>query len=393
MKHARILTLLFIPIMLLAIVALSVGSDANAQGDGTATPPPEADVFKYDEPARVENGEAEWVLNETRFVNNYPNGFIFLGNADSSGGEIVSVSIYYSHTPLWEDDARVRGEVDAETGGLRVEVTGTDAYGIPPWLPVNYRWRISDEAGTVYWSDWVVGEEYADTTRRWTRLDTEDATFFVQAGLPDDITDFAQQYLADTHALYLATFGRELSFAPRILLFANRDAFTEWRGPEFDTNGTIIVGQTNPQWGAIVQFMFREDPLELANTVVHEVAHLYQYDVFEFRAPGWFIEGNATYYEVTGTQGYLDRVLRAAPSGDLPRLFVNFGPQPDGRGPDGSGRWGYDVGYSFMVYFIETYGYDAHLQLVKLLGEPETVGGFEVEGLVLSNRLKTVDGD
>lgn len=394
----QIILLVVAMVLVMSLPVLLLGShqpEARAQDDSTPMPgsvqEDEVEVFKYDDPARVENGEADWALNETQFVNNYPDGFIFLGNASSSGGDLVSVSILYSHTPIWEEDVRIRGDVDPDTGEMRVEVSGRDADGIPPWLPVNYRWRISDASGTVYFSEWIIGEEYSDNARNWTRFENEDAIVFIQEGLPDDIAERSLEALADTHDEYIAAFGKTLSFAPRVILFNDRAAFEEWRAFQVSSGGTYVVGQASPQWGAIVQFLTDDDPLSLANTVVHEVAHLYQYDSFEFRAPGWFIEGNATFFEFRQDYDYLGRVQGYAITNQLPRLFLDGGPAPASTGPDDFGRWGYDVGYTFVLYFIETYGFEAHRALVKMMGAPENMPGYEVEENFIA-ALETITG-
>jgi hypothetical protein len=380
--HVMLLGGMLATLLLATLLAPTTPPNVRAQDD--ATPDPEISLedepFKYDDPARVENGDAEFTINRTEFVNTYPDGFIFLGNAESTGGAIVSVSILYSHTPIWEDDTRIRGDINPETGEMRVNVTGPDAWGIPPWLPVNYRWRISDESGAVYFSEWIVGETYADTTRRWTRFENADAIIYMQEGLPDNIAETILENAEATHDAFVAHFGRELSFVPRVMLFNDRDTFDEWRGPQFDTGG-IVVGLANPRWGAIVQFDLFGDPIGLANTVVHEIAHLYQYDIFESRAPNWWIEGQATYFEFAPDYNYESRVTTNARQNNLPQLFNDAG-EAVGVAPQTTDalqiRWHYDVGYTFVEYLVDNYGNDALVKLHALLATPDDLAFFEV---------------
>ncbi|PJF44788.1 MAG: hypothetical protein CUN55_02095 [Phototrophicales bacterium] len=385
MKHS-----IFGPIMVVTIVfGLLLGVLISTAPQGYAqdsfTPVPDVDVannddYTYDDPARVENGEAEWALNETQFINNYPDGFTFMGNATSTGGKLASVSVFFSSVGKEDYEIRQRGEVNPETGQMRVVVEGTDADGIPPWVPINYRWRITDESGTIYYSEWILGAEYADTTRQWTRLETNDALVFIQEGLPTNIADVMFEKLAQKREEYLRVFGEPLSYSPRIILFADQTAFQEWRSFEAGAGGTIIVGQAFGERGTIVQFLFQNETAEeLANTVVHEVTHLYQFDKYEFRAVGWWIEGEATFFEFAPDYDYAQRVRNYAILDQLPRLFVDFGPIPNSAGPDGRGRWGYDVGYTFYRFMVERFGYETLNQLVQLLAEPEELAGFEVD--------------
>lgn len=379
--HIMILSGILLTLLLGTLLAAPTTPDAQAQ-DG-ATPAPDtvlaAEPFKYDEPARVENGDAEWTINRSEFVNNYPDGFVFLGNAESSGGELVSASVLISYSPIWEDDQRVRGEYDAETGEIRVDVSGNEARGIPPWVAVNYRWRLSDASGTVYFSDWYVGEIYADNTRGWTRFENEDAIVFIQEGLPDNIAQVTLDAVEDTHDAFVAHFGRALSYVPRVMLFRDRATFEEWRDTRGSRDDSVIVGQTYQVYGAIVQFDLDGDPIGLANTVVHEVAHLYQYDIYRSRAPGWWTEGQATFFEFAQDYDYRQRVINNAQRDDLPPLFTDEDVLTVGfEGPDTFViRWNYDVGYTFVKYLVDTYGNAALVEFHRILGEPEDLPFFE----------------
>lgn len=378
-------------ILLFLIIALSIAVSLPAMAQErdndrpTPTPTnitPEEEIFKYDEPAYVEIGESIWTVSNSTFQSNYPDGFEFEANATSSAGELVSASIFFSHNPDWEDDRRMRGEVDHETGRVFVNVADRDADLIPPWVEVNYRWRLTDSLGTVYWSEWFTGAEYEDNTHVWHRQESEDVLIFWEDGFPQEGVDLSFAAMAEARQQYINGFGRVLSYKPRMILFANRDTFTEWRGFEYGAGGTVVVGQASASWGAFIQVIHNNDLRDLAyGTVIHEIAHLYQFDLYELRGPRWWIEGNATYFELEHSYDYEARVRRAAANGDLPRLFAGTGPDPGAAGPDGMGRWGYDVGYTFNKWLIDNYGWEAHLAIVESLGEPEELASHLHEDL------------
>ncbi|MBI5928869.1 MAG: hypothetical protein HY862_06150 [Chloroflexi bacterium] len=355
----------------------------TAQDGATATPTPTTSTPeatpKYDEPAYVEGGEAEWTLTDPTFTSHYPDGFQFEAFAKSSAGEVVSASIYYSHTPTFPEDARIRGEVDATTGKVTVVVDGREADDIPPWVAINYRWRLLDSAGTIYWSDWLVGNEYSDSTHQWERQESEDLVIFVQVGFPKDAVDLAFEAMADARSLYIEAFGRLLSYKPRMMLFADEATFEEWRSPDYALRGIDFIGQASGYWGAFIQLIYGDDIEDFAyGTVVHEIGHLYQYDLYESRAPSWWTEGNSTYLEMHQQYDYEGRVRDTIQFSPLESLFAGDGPDIFGNGPDGRSRWGYDVGYTFNKWLVDNYGWEAHRQLIALLAAPENLPAYQI---------------
>ncbi len=354
-----------------------------AQDGATATPTADAatpeETPKYDEPAYVEGGEAEWTLTDSTFTSHYPDGFQFEAFATSSGGEIVSASIYYSHTPTYPEDVRIRGEVDAATGKVTVVVQGREADDIPPWVAINYRWRLLDSAGTVYWSDWLVGNEYSDSTHEWERQESEDLIIFVQQGFPQNAVDLAFEAMAEARPIYLEAFGRLLSYKPRMMLFADEATFEEWRSPDYALRGIDFIGQASGYWGAFIQLIYGDDIEDFAyGTVIHEIGHLYQYDLYESRAPAWFTEGNSTYLEMHQQYDYEGRVREVVRFYPIDSLFAEDGPDTLDSGPDEQGRWAYDLGYTFNKWLVENYGWEAHRELITLLAAPENLPGYEI---------------
>lgn len=396
-KHSMIWSLLATGSLLALLITAALPSVQDGYAQDSFTPTPSSttadDDYAYDDPARVENGEAEWTLNSTEFINNYPDGFVFVGNVSSTGGELVSVSAIFSSVGNPDYGIRQRGEVNPETGTVRVEVSGRDADDIPPWVPINYQWRVSDESGTVYFSEWILGAEYADNTRNWTRLETDDALVYIQEGLPSDIADEMFIRLEQKRDQYLEFFGEPLSYAPVVVLFDDQAAFDEWRRDDVNRGNVITVGLAQPTRGVILQFLFQGNATDLANTVVHEVAHLYQFEAYQSRVPVWWREGEATYFEFQNVGFYEDRVRSFGFTNQLPIMFNETNQLAlDAVGPDGRGRWTYDVGYTFYKYMVETYGSDTILEFYRLLDEPDDLPGFEIfEHFVTS--LETATGD
>ena len=107
-------------------------------------------------------------------------------------------------------------------------------------------------------------------------------------------------------------------------------------------------------------------------TVVHEVEHLYQNEFLSGRrlydVPGWFYEGDATFFEVNQSYDYEGRVRDMAALDTLPPLLASVvgGPRIDGDYP----RDGYDIGYSFFVWLRTLRGdLSVHREVMASLAE------------------------
>jgi hypothetical protein len=184
--------------------------------------------------------------------------------------------------------------------------------------------------------------------------------------------------LAQQHDKYLAVWGEALPYRPRIVLFGDFDAWTEWQ-TEPNSSGGVRVGLTLDEWGVIVQVVYPlQDQASLNDlayaTVVHETEHLYQREFMwatrdMYDIPSWLMEGDATFFQLYQDYDYLGHVQEMAAGGTLPRLLTvnpSDAPRTDGPNP----RDGYDIGYAFFVWLQEkSDGLDAERQLMKLLAE------------------------
>lgn len=366
-----------IPSILLSILLLfsllaMLTLQAFAQGDDQARPTldpnqwyldsvadKETWALPYFEPGTVE-GDATWEMDGSVFISRYPRGFEFSASVTSTGGEIVAASVIFSHAP--NNLRRREADIDTDTGDIYLRWYPEEM--LPPWVAVNYYWSLTDSAGNRWRSDWILGNEYEDHTSEWTRLESDEVIVVVQEGLPVDTATQVLDAMAEQEPTFELAWGGRLSYKPRVILFSAREDFNQWRGGF----GGNIVGQTSDDWGATVQVITDDSISQLTyGTVLHEIAHLYQFDYAPdgFPAGSWFTEGNATFFEIAHEYDYEDRVRTYAVENQLPILLQDFGPTSLSGGPDGQNRWGYDVGYTFWHWLILNYGLDAHRQIVE----------------------------
>jgi len=167
--------------------------------------------------------------------------------------------------------------------------------------------------------------------------------------------------MAEQRETYRAAWGDLLPYKPRAILFGDRDAWLEWR---VGLSNPRVIGQTSDDWGGTAQVLSGGDLVDMAyGTVPHEVAHLYQ-AAFTIMAPGsWFIEGNATFFELNQQYNYEASIRELAASGRLPALLTGTGPGVSGQ----NARRGYDIGYTFWKWLVDNYGLDGHRAVIELL--------------------------
>lgn len=351
-----------------SVVALVLGALILSVADAQAHPDPQAinaDVWMVDAP---------WVESV------YPDGLVFRLRARSSAGEIERARLLWYRPVLRPGATRhVRVEavtVDAQTGDLVATWRPDGLTMLPPWSVLSYHWELRDTAGNTYETQPQTAE-YADTTRAWTRSESEDAIVF-SSDLPREIEQRVLDALAAQRARYEAVWGATLPYAPRIVLFGDYEAWLEWRTADHSTSdSSVVVGQTFDAWGVIAQVLAGRPSeasyRELAYSIVlHEIEHLYQAEFLSGRrrmdVPGWFLEGDATFFELDQSYDYLGRVRAMAGAGELPPLLVSVtdAPRVDGEVP----RFGYDIGYSFFEWMrVTTGGLGAHATIMALLNE------------------------
>ncbi|MCB9435898.1 MAG: hypothetical protein H6673_02760 [Anaerolineales bacterium] len=358
-------TLLIMIALFLAVIHLP----ATAQGSPTPTPYIENWYLEatdsWNLPYAIpgtEEGNATWTLKQAEFSSRYPNGFSFSINASSDQGEVVLASVIWSHTP----NQLHRLETTNIEAGQPITIRWFADESLPPWVAVNYYWSLVDSAGNRYRTEWVLGNEYADNASSWTRKESQDVIIFLQDGLPYDTITYTLEAMEAQRETYIEAWGGPLSYKPRVILFASSRDFQEWRR---DFAGSGVIGQTAPEWGATVQVIIEDDPFDLAyGTVLHEIGHLYQFEYIgtDFGGGGlnWLSEGNATLFELHQQYDYEQRVRSLAANGELPLLLQGSGPFAIAAGADGRGRLGYDVGYTFWKWIVDTYGLSAHRTII-----------------------------
>jgi hypothetical protein len=305
------------------------------------------------------DSSVEWTVGALTFESRYPRGFVFTAEINSSAGPIVRGRVIWSLSPSTQRSTPF--EIDPASGLLVAEWQPGPGESTPPWLGLTYTWSVGDAAGNSFETEPRYAE-YADTSREWLRSESEDIIVFSQ-GMPAEVNDLTLEAMAAQRDTFRAAWGDLLPYRPRAILFGDLDAWREWQVGHMSPN---IAGLTRSEWGGTVQRVTGAGGRDIAyGTVLHEIAHLYQ-DAFTFMPAGnWFVEGNATLFELEQYYDYEAAVRALAAAGQLPALLDGTGPGVSGR----DARRGYDIGYTFWRWLVDNYGLEGHYQLITLVNE------------------------
>ncbi len=350
----RIRTLFWTAFAALVLLILAVGMNPPAAAQGgditpkTATP----------RPSPTNNGgNAKWTVNAMTFKSDFPKGFDFALDVTSTGGKIVEAGVVWSHAP--RNTRRAPGKIDP-SGKITAHWDASGTAAVPQWVSVEYWWTLKDAAGNIFETPHQY-DNYADNTRPWKHAESEDVVVYWESSLPDSLGQDTIAAMRKQRAFYYQNWGKLLDYRPRVILYASYQAWEDWY-PQVSTpgGGTMTVGTTSSSWGGTVQLFYGAEKELTYGSVLHEVGHLYQ-EVTAAAGRDWFVEGDATYFELQQQYDYLAKVKGMAADGTLPTLQ-----EP---GPTMDNRIGYDVGYAFFVWLAHTYGPDAHRKLWDLLGQ------------------------
>ncbi len=363
--------MLVVILPLLAAVGLGLLNAMTPLASADQTAPIPGDV-ELSAPLPQAQNNAEWMLEDEAFTSQYPAGFTFSVQATSSGGPVVAASVEWVHRDHREGQTRrVRrqeAEIDPGTGMITAVWEASQNDSVPPWVEVRYVWKFRDEAGNQFETDTLIAE-YADHGRDWIRTENADVIVF-STGLSEEFNQTVIDAVTAMEKKYIAGWGAPLPYRPRVILFADREDFNEWQLFVFDTTtfGYIVGGYSTGVWGGTVQVVTSDPDFLAYGIVTHEIEHLYQQEYLAKRVsftPGWFIEGDAVFYEshparFESVDMYV--ALRVAED-SIPALLDGEGPRTGGD----EALEGYYLGYTFMKWIDDNWGIEKHKEIMDLL--------------------------
>jgi hypothetical protein len=371
--HLRSILWGSLALIVLTIMWASIGGPVTAYSAQAATSSATYDPaqrYATVVPSPTNNGgSATWQIKTMSFVSKYPKGFDFVLDASSTGGAIVYATVVWRHSTIQPQFEAVKADPSGEYVAHWVPFADQN---IPQWVGVDFWWTLTDAAGNTFQTPHGYAE-YADNTRQWRRMVSEDVVVHWEASLPDDIGKEVIAAMRDQRATYLRDWGRLLDYKPQIVIYASDKPWQEWQ-PGVDLNS--VEGETKVGWGTTVQIYSSDMPQPshfLAyGVVLHEMEHLYQ-AVFGklgvYPSALWFYEGDAVYLQQVQEGDYLQMVKELALVGRLPALQDLQNPGTDAD----LTRIAYIEGYAFWKWLETSYGGDAHRKVWGFIAQGEPI--------------------
>jgi hypothetical protein len=352
-KFAVLVPLLTAAVTILLAVTLVPGlfqAPVQAQGASipTITPSPVPSPTLPPTPNPTATAAAAFFTVERATIQSaYPDGIYYIFQATSSAGEIERVQVR-----SWTREGAATSS-QLEWDDKMQAFVYYDRMFQPPWFEVSYQFRATDSAGNIYRSEEFTSE-YTDPTRSWIRREN-DHIIVLLFGARESLADDLFVSAADAMTALEEAHGFTLDYKPYVVVMPDQASFQEWQ----EYPDPYLAGVTYYGMGYTIQTLQWGEQDLIESTVPHELTHIFQGFIRDARdIPAWFTEGHATYFEPTQQYDYEQRVRDIANHPDFPTLQGDI--SLEYLGPDGRNRLAYDVGYTFITYWIDNYGWDSH---------------------------------
>ncbi|MCI0714583.1 MAG: hypothetical protein L0154_30795 [Chloroflexi bacterium] len=391
MKHIVFVLIAFFlatSLLVAAAVASTPTSTAPFQTFPTATLLPVDDLEfavellePSDEPVMFDDIEVDgYVFSVITYQTRYPRGLEFTFKVTPPEGvDLQSVNV--KHEFAGGDRGRTQAQQIDEEGTW--QAIPFERGGLPPWQVLDVTFTAAGGDGSGVETE-PITVQYNDPTRPWWRGESADATIY-WFDFPQELGDIVLKQVASVQDKYEKGFGGRLPYVPRVIIFPPGEAWGEFRTGGIGNDRTTGQANGSQQWAILrVRTLDIEDirkdciwnePRDLnwqmsfaASVTTHEIAHLYQYEFFTTQGPAWWIEGQATFFE-SDSGNFDERIKAIARHEDLSSL-QGTGPSGMVGTPafDGCTHLGYEMGTSFINWWVNSYGgFEAHSEVVELM--------------------------
>ncbi len=240
----------------------------------------------------------------------------------------------------------------SDDGEMEVSATlELQAQFVPSGVSIEFWWRVVDERGTLAESkpertDWF------DTRWEWQVQQTDQVrvhSYDYDEDFIQEILDSSQETVTELEQRYSLPRSEPLD----IWVYPSLEDFRDAQQPN---SRESVAGASYPGYFLIVAVVPDGSTAEVGRVVLHEVSHqvLYQATTNPFTYPPlWFDEGMATHFQVGGTNGYMEMVVRAYQDDALfsiTSLDASFPYQP------AQATLAYATSWSIVEYIEVTYG-------------------------------------
>ncbi len=186
---------------------------------------------------------------------------------------------------------------------------------VPAGVELSVFWRVPLADGK-YAESAATSVSWFDNRWEWQTLASDQVTLRyvdIDATFAQSILDSAQSTVTDLERRFA------LQRSEPITIWAYSSAET-FRGAQQPNSREAVAGASYPGFQLITAIIPNGDNREVGRVIPHEISHqiLYQATHNPFTLPPlWFDEGLATHYQIGGTDGFLEMVIRASERGEL----------------------------------------------------------------------------
>jgi len=240
----------------------------------------------------------------------------------------------------------------SDVGEMQVSASlDLQAQFVPSGVVIDFWWRIVDDGVTIAESA-LERTHWFDTRWDWQVSQTDQVrvhSYDYDQGFIEEILDSAQATVTELEQRY----SLERSAPLDIWIYPSLEDF---QGAQQPNSRESIAGASYPGYLLILAVVPDGSTGEVGRVILHEVSHqvLYQATANPFTYPPlWFDEGLATHFQVGGTDGYMEMVVRADQDDalfDIASLNASFPYQP------AQATLAYATSWSVIEYIEVTYG-------------------------------------
>lgn len=234
---------------------------------------------------------------------------------------------------------------------------------VPAGVELSFFWRVPLDGGGYAESDRTV-VQWFDNRWNWQQISSSQVRlrfFDLDPAFAGRILDSAQSTVTDLER----RFALERSDPISVWIYPSAEAF---RGAQQPNSREAVAGASYPGFLLITAIIPDGSDREIGRVIPHEVSHqiLYQATRNPFTLPPlWFDEGIATHYQIGGTDGFLEMVIRAEEQGelfDLGSLDVSFPYSPE------QAALAYATSWSAIAYIREVHGDEGIAAMIRAFG-------------------------
>ncbi len=304
----------------------------------------------------------------TQATVDFPKGIRVTGTLDVSGLALdtsASVDLLY-RIGVDETLHLVTAQVNPGTTAAETQVDvviDMQSSFVPAGVDLALFWRVSLADGGHAESQ-PTPVSWFDNRWDWQSIGSSQVTlryFDLDPAFAESILDSAQSTVTDLETRF--ALGRSAPIS--IWVYPTAEAF---RGAQQPNSREAVAGGSYPGFFLITAVIPDGNEREIGRVIPHEVSHqvLYQATRNPFTLPPlWFDEGMATHYQIGGTEGYLEMVVRAHEQDrlfDIGSLSVSFPYSPE------QATLAYATSWSIIAYIEEIHGDEAIAALIRTFG-------------------------